>query len=267
MARLTPFVDPKRSSIYVFAALEPQELALFDAQEIRVSPSDAAGARVEVKGHEIGYWHAGCARRTAAREVTRGERVLRLTLALYALLGGHPFRLVVQHWLETQGVVGYRTMMGFRNPRFGHVTLLDPDHARNRILREAVELAGVVDAGTVAHRIALFDLHAALLEPSPDAILYAYRAVEGVRQAITPSPASDETWRAMHDRLGTDEAALKRLGKVAQAVRHADTEGEDAAAARGGSARLELLDNAQDTVFREVSKLVGRDLLMFAPED
>ena len=77
MAPLRSRVEEGKSTIYVLGELEPQELALFDAEEIRVT--EPAGPRVEVKGHGIGYWRAGVATSRAFGAVIEGERLLRLT--------------------------------------------------------------------------------------------------------------------------------------------------------------------------------------------
>lgn len=264
MPRLVSEADPDRSTVYLFGHLQPQELALFNADEIRTDDGDPRGGRVEALGHGIGYWFPGCNRRGVAFALARGERILRLAVATYAALGGQRFRIEFTNWLEARGVVGYSTLMGFRDPRYGHVELSESADDRNRVLREAVLLAKIVDDATAAHRLALLDLHAALLDPGFDAVLYAYRAVEAVRQSITPGPGSDETWRAMHKRLGTEADPLKDLERVASAIRHADHDDPLVRGARGANRRLDLLHLAEDVVVRELAKLAGRDLLMFA---
>jgi hypothetical protein len=264
MASLDSNADPGRSTIYLFGELDPRELALFDLEEILTDPSDPRSARVEVIGHGIGYWLAGCTRPTATDEINRGERLLRLTMAIYAALGGEPFRVRIGNWLEAKGVTSYRTMMGFQSPRFGTVQLLPRDEAPNRALRESVMLATLVDAATPSHRLALFDLHTALLDPGVDAILYAYRAVESTRLAIAPAGTSKKAaWAALNARLETNEDALVHLQEVASAIRHGDHSGPEASEAVNGQKRAELLDLARDVVTRELAKLKGRDIVGF----
>lgn len=253
--------DPDCSTVYVFGELEPQELALFNADEVLTAPGDPSSARVEALGHGIGYWFAGCPREEAFEASVAGQRILRLTVAIYAALGGEAFQFTLRNWLEARGVVGYATVMGFSSRRFGVVELTRPDAAVNRVLREAVEVATIVDQATPAHRLALFDLHTARSERGIDSILYAYRAVEAIRQSISPGPGSHRTWRAMHDRLGTDEEPLKELERIASAIRHADHDDPQVAAAQEESALDDLLNRANDAVLRELERLAGRDLL------
>lgn len=52
-------VTPGRSTIYVYGELDPPELALFNAQEVRIRPSSHQSARIEALGHAVGYWVAG----------------------------------------------------------------------------------------------------------------------------------------------------------------------------------------------------------------
>lgn len=263
MARLETETDPDRSTVYVLGELEPRELANFYADEILTVPSDPRSARVEVVGHGIGYWRAGCPRKTEMEIMYEGERILRLTFGVYAILGSRPaFRVRVTNWVEARGVVHYRTMMGFRDPLFTRLERLPPDDPVNVALREAVAVATIVDGATGAHRLAVRDFHTALLEPDVDAILYAYRAVEAIRQAIDPGPEK-RAWRAMHEKLGTDKAMLDDLAKVATVIRHGAHDHRLAARARGGSDRVELLEVARDVVFRELECLAGRDLLAF----
>lgn len=146
-----------------------------------------------------------------APTLAQGERILRLVTAAYVALGGRAYRVQVTNWLEARGVVAYATMMGFRSQRFGLVQLTTPRAACNRVIREAVVLAKLADGATAAHRLALTDLHAAKLGSGSDSILYAYRAVEAIRQAISPGPGSGATWAAMHRKLGADQGPLRDL--------------------------------------------------------
>lgn len=82
-------IEKGRSTVYVFGELEPRELALFSADEIRVDRSHKLGATVEVIGHGIGYWSPDktTAKAFATRdegEITRSRTTILVTALRFA---------------------------------------------------------------------------------------------------------------------------------------------------------------------------------------
>jgi hypothetical protein len=245
------------STVYVFGELEPRELALFNADEIRVDLRRRLGATVEVIGHGIGFWSPDHSTARAFQTRTQGEVLFRLIVAAYALLGGTPFRARANGWVEARDVVGQATMMGFTSPRFAHAELWALNDPRNLAIRVAVRIAVGVRTRPL-HRLALRDFHAALLEPGDDAFVYAYRAVEAIRQAIRPTGSENAQWAAMHAKLGTEEVDYQELAKVSAVVRHAERRSSAIRSARRPRRRKWLLDLSREAVRLELESRLRR---------
>jgi hypothetical protein len=236
-------IEEGRSTVYVYGELEPRELALFNADEIRVDPRQRLGATVEVIGHGIGFWSPD---HSTAR-----------AFQTCAVLGGAPFRARANGWVEARDVVGEATMMGFTSPRFAHAELWALDDPRNSAIREAVRNAVGVRARPL-HRLALRDFHAAMLEPSDDAFVHAYRAVEAIRQAIRPTGSEKAQWAAMHAKLGTAEVDYQELAKTSAVVRHAKRGSPAIRGARRPRRRKWLLDLSREAVLLELESRLRR---------
>lgn len=257
MSGLDARAERGHSTIYVLGELEPPEIAFFNADEIPVAPDLPTSARVEVLGHAAGYWVTDVWEASANAARLEGERVLRLAFAAYALLGGQPFTVRVHNWVEVKDVVSYRTVLGMQSARFAEVELLPSDAPENTALREAVALAGLALERPL-HRLALRDLHAGLREPGLDAFLYAYRAVEAIRQAIAPDEGDERQWAAMHEKLETEREVVMELADLAQLVRHAKEDDPKVAAVRDEPERIRVLGIARDVLLREFAQLLGR---------
>jgi hypothetical protein len=253
-------IEEGLSTVYVFGELEPRELAFFNADEIRVDPRHRLGATVEVIGHGVGFWSPDNSTARAFATYLEGEALLRLTVAAYSLLGGTPFRVRANGWVEARDVVGEATMMGFSSPRFGYVKLWDHDDSRNAAIREAVAIAAKARRWPL-YRLALRDLHAAALEPGDDAFVYAYRAVEAVRQAITPIGSEKAQWAPMHQELGTREVDYRKLAAVSAVVRHPRPGSDELRKARRPRRRRWLLGLAREAVVLAFERRLGRRLI------
>jgi hypothetical protein len=252
-------IEEGRSTVYVFGELEPRELAFFNADEIRLDPRHRLGATMEVIGHGLGFWSPD--RSTAHSFKTRdeGESLFWLVAAAYALLGGTVFRARATGWVEARDVVWQATMMGFTSPRFGHAELWAIDDPRNTVIREAVSLAVAVRRRPL-YRLALRDYHAAQSEPGDDAFVFAYRAVETIRQAIKSTGSESSQWLAFHEKLRTTEADYRRLGTVSAHVRHGNVSSSELIRARRKRARSELLRLASEAILRELESSLGRPI-------
>jgi hypothetical protein len=101
----------------------------------------------------------------------------------------------------------------------------------------------------IAGQVSGARVHTALLDPTPDSFLFAFRAVEGIRQTIMPGTGKPPEWAAMHAKLGTTEAYVMPLTDVAKLVRHGK-EGDPAVrrVTRTAKRSKELLDVARDVV-------------------
>jgi hypothetical protein len=257
--RAVSSITSGRSTVYVYGELDPPELALFAAQELRVRPTDARSARIEAIGHAIGYWVAGRATSRAFGAFQEGQRIMELTLAAYTLLGGDPFRVRASGWVEARGVTSGANVMGFVSPRFRRTTMWPPDDARNAALAEAVFIAGIVHRKPL-QRLALRDLHAAYLDTGTDAFVFGYRAVEDIRHTVKMGDASSAVWKQMHQRLGTSARPTIELAKISTLVRHGQASDPNVRAAARPRRRAELLSYARDVVRAEVVRLIGRPL-------
>lgn len=253
-------IEAGRSTVYVHGELEPRELALFHASEIRLDPRHRLGATVEVMGHGIGFWSPDHSTSRAFRTYLEGADLLRLVVAAYAVLGGTALRATVNGWVEARDVVGQATTMGFVSPRFAHAELWQRDDVRNLAIHDAVAIAAGVRRRP-HHRLALRDFHAAVLEPGDDAFVFAYRAVEGIRQGITPAGSEAAQWAAMHAKIGTEAADYKQLASVSADVRHGSLSGAAVRRARRPRRRAWLIELAREAVVREVESVLGRSVL------
>lgn len=254
----TEWTAPGRSAVFVLGEIEPRDLAFFHAEEIRLRSGDPRSPRVEAIGHGIGYWVGSCSTSRANAAVAAGEAILRLALAAYAMQGGTPFRVSIANWVEARGTESFSNMLGYRSPRYGHVEAWPANDARNRALREAVQVARLARQRPL-HRLALRDLHAALLEPGPDAFMLAFRAVEGIRQSVTLRAGRQKEWNAMHARLGTTKAFLDQLTELSTLVRHGK---ESDPKVRSALRRRDLiLKPAREVLIREFEHLGGRVLM------
>lgn len=246
---------PGRSAVFLLGEVEPRDLALFHAEEIRLRPTDPRSPRVEAIGHGIGYWVGSCSSSRVSAALRRGERILWLTLAAYSMQGGSPFRVSITNWVETRGTETFANMLGFRSPRYGNVQAWAADDRRNAALREAVAIARVAYRRPL-HRLALRDLHAALLLPGADAFVLAFRAVEGIRQSVLPGSGGQKEWDAMHKRLGTTKESLEQLTELSTLVRHGkEHDAKVRTALRRPGTVLEL---ARGVLVREFELLLGR---------
>jgi hypothetical protein len=241
----------------VLGEIEPRDLAYFHAEEIRLRSGDPRSPRVEAIGHGIGYWVGSCSTSRVNAAIASGEAIVRLTLAAYAIQGGTPLRVSITNWVEARGTESFSNVVGFRSPRYGHVEAWPANDIRNRALREAVQVARLARQRPL-HRLALRDLHAALLEPGPDAFMLAFRAVEGIRQSVMPGTGKQKEWNAMHGRLGTAKAFLDQLTELAKLVRHAKE--SDPKVRSALRRRTVILRPAREVLIREFEHLSGQAL-------
>jgi hypothetical protein len=102
---------------------------------------------------------------------------------------------------------------------------------------------GLANAETVDQgpwRLAIGDVHSAYMTGTDDSFVFAYRAVEDLARA--QSPTADKDWGALHSLLATTEKAFRRrtrrLYLARNAVAHGDPEDPDLLWARQRRERL-----------------------------
>jgi hypothetical protein len=108
---------------------------------------------------------------------------------------------------------------------------MDPKWKRNDDMRAAIRLAtAAFDNGP--WRLAIRDVDGAyerLATGSDDAFVYAYRAVEDLAHAV--SPTAQKNWAALQTHLGISEQTLKSRTKRLLDARNAVVHGDSGAAA------------------------------------
>jgi hypothetical protein len=183
----------------------------------------ARGVHVEVFVDGLAVWSKPGA--TLARTVEDARDLMGLIAAAYTIHSGTALDFTLSGWVEATRATFDGTMVGFAVPR-GHSPSMNPQGERSRNMAAAIDLAvAVLDRGP--WRLAVRDVHAAhlaLVSNSDDAFVFAYRAVEDLAHAVSPTGA--KSWPHLHAHLGTTETRFKRRTKALREARDAVAHGD-----------------------------------------
>lgn len=226
---------PDESGFWAHGRLAPYNATRFNVQNVEVVDF----VWVEVFADGVAVWSKSSA--TLARSNTEARDFMSLIVAAYTIRTGIALDFIFTGWIEATKATFEGTIVGFVVPR-GHRARMDPNSRRSDDMRAAIALAATAhDQGP--WRLAIRDVHAAyqaLAARSDDAFVFAYRAVEDLAHAVSPTAAKD--WAALQRHLGTTESVLKRRTKrlrdARDAVVHGDANHAALVAARKTPARL-----------------------------
>lgn len=224
---------PAASALWAHGRLSPYSATRFNVQEA-VAPGNT---RVEVFADGIAVWsRAGS---TFVRTGAEARDFLGLIVAAYTSRTGVALDFSFTGWVEATEATFKGTMIGFTVPR-GHRPHMDPASKRSCDMRVAIDVAGAAFARG-SWRIALRDVHAAYLATgNDDSFVFAYRAIEDLAHAV--SPTMKKSWPDLHTHLRMTQQQLqtrtRRLLDARNAVAHGDLSNPALIAARADWARV-----------------------------
>jgi hypothetical protein len=256
--------DPKdRCSAFFFVGgFEPAELANFNLQNIFLP----GGGVLEVLGDGVAIWWSSRPRQLfdELRDATRDW--LETIAAGYFLLTGTGLSVRLRNWVEALDVRAEEAVVGFMDSRFRSIRPPEENHPVNEPLRQAVGLASLM-RGRKHLQPAVKELWRAGLDPSDEAFLSAYRALECLRRLYGEDErgaGKKRAWEAMSEDLRSEPPDSRHaLAKAAQAVRHGDrpmTLGENHPLTPARLRRSELIGYARSLVAQKTLKELERDL-------
>jgi len=189
---------------------------------------------------------------------SRVQRALDLTVAAYVFKTKNPIDYRLENWVEalkvsTDGVVG----------RFLRPTQPPPPIASTRSpINTPWKLAARLDQAHVAakitenHVLALRDYQLAMLDPSDNAFIYAYRAVEDICRAVSGQPDIDaQAWTAMNNALNTTQQLTDPLRLASIAIRHnVQSPGPQTNLAAARANRAQTIDIAHQVTAKEMTR-------------
>lgn len=212
---------PTDSAFWAYGRVAPYVLTRFNVQEEVVAP----GARMEVFVNGIALWQRPGS--TFARSVEESRDFLSLVVAAYAVRCGVVLDFTFSGWVEATKATFEGTMIGVAVDRRGHRPRMDERGRRSVDMRAAVQLAAAVQHRG-GWRLAVRDIYSAqraLDRRSDDCFVFAYRAVEDLAHAA--SPTSGRSWPDLHALLNTDERRFKRRVEPLRLARNAAGHGDE----------------------------------------
>ncbi len=228
------------SGWWFYGRLRPTAATRFNVQEVPVAP----GVRLEVLHDAIAMWSKPGPNAIRGREDP--DELFALVLGAYALITRVALDWSLEGWVEATGARFDGTMVGLIVDPRGHDPRLSPRSHRSVAMRRAAKVAIAVGS-LPGYRLALRDIHAAFHDRGDDAFVFAYRAIEDVARAVSGRRGDlrPSDWRALHNRLGTDEntfkARIRSLQDARQAAVHGDEHDVRLLAARADrDARIEI---------------------------
>jgi hypothetical protein len=200
-ARRTFKYMANQASTYFFIGRLSDPQARFQVQDAPLG----GGLRLDVFWDAISVWGTTTQPFDTFRPEVRSA--LDLMVAAYVFKTDRPIDYRLENWAEAKGVEGKEGVVGrFLVPN-QPLPALPPTRSRlNTPWKLAAKLNRARLAGSVTqnHVFALRDYQQALLEPSDNAFIYAWRAVEDTCRAVSGQPdVSAATWTAMHNALQT----------------------------------------------------------------
>jgi hypothetical protein len=175
-----------------------------------------------------------------------------LIVAAYTVGSGIALDFAFTGWVEATDATFTGTVVGFVVPR-GHRPKIDPQGRRSRDVQVAVDTAAQTFSRG-SWRLALLDVHAAYLAVGgDDSFVFAYRAIEDLARAV--SPTAKKSWPHLNTHLGLTKQQLqsrtRRLFNARNAAAHGDLNDAALLAARAAHARtIGLPDDWCGTLLR-----------------
>jgi hypothetical protein len=213
----------RASAFWFYGRLSPAvEVPPFYAQEIPVSE----GVRIEIVLERLGIWSRPGT--VDCKQPLEINQLAQLVVGAWALSTGHALEWTWDGWVEATEARLDGAIMGHLGGH-GRRGELDEEAVVSKRVRRAAELA-VQLRGNPAYRLALRDIRTSLADPTDDALLFAYRAVEGAGRAITgiEGELGKEGWAQFHEALGVSadegKSAMKPLTDARDAVAHGDVD-------------------------------------------
>ncbi len=209
-----------RSAFFFLGRLDPPELANFQLQNV---PLGDRGAVLEILGHAISIWWPSRLRREFG-DLLDAARAWVVTIAsAYYLETGTALEATLIGWVEALDVFAREAVIGTIDVRFHKVKAVAADDPVNEPMRRAVALAGRLRGAGELERAAN-QLLAAANDPTVQALLSAYRALECVRRIYEPKWANRARgWKTMRKDLKIrHQLPPEVLADAAEAIRHGD---------------------------------------------
>lgn len=239
----------RRTSAFFFhGAFSPAEQANFNIQNVVL----ADGSVLEALGHGIAVWWRS-ARRDDLDELRDRTRDWIETIAAgYYFEAAVPLDVGLGGWVEVLDVEAREAVIGFIDSRFRYVKASSSRAKQNKEMRRAIALAEKLIAKTHLSRAAK-EAWRAGVDPTDEAFLSAFRALECVRRLYGEGESSEEVklaWKAMRADLNPASEPFNALRDAAKAIRHGDRPRTRAAAHpvnRARKRRDELIDYAVET--------------------
>lgn len=209
------------SSFFFIGRLEPAELANFNVQNVFLR--DRRKGVVEVFGHSIGVWWPSRPRVDFGDHLDSAQSWFVRIAGSYMLETGVALEPKLIAWVEAVDVAANEAILGIADARFHKVPVVEESAAVNKPLLRAIETARRLQ-GTGELEQSVREILRAGNDPSPQALLSAFRALECVRRLYEPSyDKRREGWQRMAQGLGLKQTPEhKLLADAAEAVRHGD---------------------------------------------
>jgi hypothetical protein len=211
----------RRSSFFFIGRLEPAELANFNVQNVFLR--DRRGGVLELLGHGIAVWWPSQSREDFPNLLDTANRWFGRIASAYYLKSGRALEPTLVSWVEALDVKAKEAVIGINDTRFHKVPVVSEDNLINDLMRGAIDLARTLKDTGELERSAQEILRAAN-DPSPQAFLSAYRALECVRRMYEPDfDKRKQGWTRMRNDLDLGKTPLyEPLSKAAEAIRHGD---------------------------------------------
>lgn len=207
----------KEKSSYFFIGKLSDSTSRFNVLE-EILPMDF---RFEVYFDSIYIW--GTTDIAFDRLLPMVKEMYKTLVAVFVFKTNKSISVTLNHWLEAQGVVARRNMIGWFAPPTSSLGKVSPRRSRiNTPWRKAALFVRNQKRIKPDHRLAIKDYSTAVTDSSLDAFLFAYRAIEDICRAINGGvdEIKDQHWNNFHRHLGTNKRFIDPLRNVAEKVRH-----------------------------------------------
>jgi hypothetical protein len=211
----------RRSSFFFIGRLEPAELANFNVQNVFLR--DRRGGVVELHGHGVAVWWPSQVREEFPNLLDTANRWFGRIASAYYMMSGVALQPTLVSWVEALDVEAKDAVIGINDARFHKVAVGSEDDANSVLMRDAIDLARKLkDTGELERSTQ--ELLRAANDPSAQAFLSAYRALECVRRVYEPDfDRRKQGWKQMASDLRLGRTPLSRpLSNAAEAIRHGD---------------------------------------------
>jgi hypothetical protein len=211
----------QRSSFFFVGHLEPPELANFNVQNVFLR--DRRGGVVEVFGHSIAVWWPSLKRAEFRERREDAEGWFTRIASAYYLESDVALQPRMLAWVEAVDVEAREAVIGVVDARFYKIPVVAADNPVNEPVRVAIDVARRLK-GTGELERATSELLRAVNDPSPQAFLSAFRALECIRRIYEPDfRKRRQGWITMARDLGVKQTTLHDLlADAAEAIRHGD---------------------------------------------